>query len=325
MISTCPNCGSQVYGDLSIHDRSCDGGNSGALLDPFNGNVDPHNGNASLNNCIVSVDTKENRETLKSIFPDCTDERIQETLQISSDLENAVTSILKEGSPPKYGLSEVRQVVEGFKGKSINVMLEERPFFFKVRRSNLWRDGIGFYKSSMGDLKRLKAEFRVSFEGEDGVDCGALRAEFFSKFFEYALKELFEFVEGKEWQHVPKRSGGNVQIFKVLGTAIAHSVLHDGPFFPFLAPWVVDILCSKTSGQISVADIPVTSATGCTINFIKSLDSCSSNKMISDLFDSADGPAFEQIVGLSDWDQNEEITIKNKEILIHMLVFEELV
>ena len=102
MISTCPNCGSQVYGDLSIHDRSCDGGNSGAFLDPYNGNADPCNGNAGLNNGILSVDTKENRETLKSIFPDCTDERIQETLQISSDLEDPVTSILKEGSPPKY-------------------------------------------------------------------------------------------------------------------------------------------------------------------------------------------------------------------------------
>ena len=101
-----------------------------------------------------------------------------------------------------------------------------------------------------------------------------------------------------------------------------------GPFFPFLAPWVVDILCENqggTSGQISVDDIPLTSATGCTVNFIKSLESCSSNKMISELFDTADGPAFEQIVGLSDWDQNEDITINNKAILADMLVYEELV
>ena len=25
LISTCPNCGTEVYGDLSLHDRNCEG------------------------------------------------------------------------------------------------------------------------------------------------------------------------------------------------------------------------------------------------------------------------------------------------------------
>eukprot|EP00794_Sanderia_malayensis_P014728 gene14728-16262_t len=82
-------------------------------------------------------------------------------------------------------------------------------------------------------------------------------------------------------------------------------------------------LLNGTSGDILLEDIPVTRATGCLINFIKSLQQCETKEAINELFDTSDGPAFEQIISSSDWDPQEDVTVGNKNILIDMLLHEE--
>ena len=49
------------------------------------------------------------------------------------------------------------------------------------------------------------------------------------------------------------------------------------------------------------------------------MNECDTEKSINDLFDTADGPAFEQIINSSDWDPNEPVTSSNKAILANML------
>ena len=99
-------------------------------------------------------------------------------------------------------------------------------------------------------------------------------------------------------------------MFKIFGIIIAQSLLHSGPYFNCLAPWVVDILLNSVSGNIQMDHIPVTSSTGNLLNFIKSLYNCNNEQSIKELFNSADNrPAFEQLVSSVDWDPNEPITI----------------
>ena len=69
--------------------------------------------------------------------------------------------------------------------------------------------------------------------------------------------------------------------------------------------------------------IPITSSTGNLLNFIKSLYNCNNEQSIKELFDSANGPVFEQLVSSTDWDPNEAVTVENKEILINLLLYEE--
>ena len=69
--------------------------------------------------------------------------------------------------------------------------------------------------------------------------------------------------------------------------------------------------------------IPVTSSTGNLLNFIKSLYNDNNEQSVKELFNFADGPAFEQLVSSTDWDPNEPITTENKEILINLLLYEE--
>ncbi len=195
----------------------------------------------------------------------------------------------------------------------------------RVTRSTLWRDALTFYKTNMGDKQKLFQKLFVTFEGEDGIDAGALKIEFFTLVFNEAKKQLFESADSKDWLLIPKRAGGNLQIFKIFGMIIAHSLLQNGPFFNFLAPWVVDLLLNEegTSGDLMLECIPLNCATGCLINFIQLLKSCESNDAINELFSTADGPAFEQIISSSDWDPNETVTMDNKDVLVNLLLHEE--
>lgn len=50
---------------------------------------------------------------------------------------------------------------------------------------------------------------------------------------------------------------------------------------------------------------------------------CDTEERINYLFDGVDGPAFDQVINSSDWDSNEHITMKNKDISVNMLLYEE--
>ena len=56
------------------------------------------------------------------------------------------------------------------------------------------------------------------------------------------------------------------------------------------------------SRNVPLSHISVTAATGNLINFVESLNEFDTEKSINDLFDTADGPTFEQIINSSDWD-----------------------
>lgn len=186
---------------------------------------------------------------------------------------------------------------------------------------------MSFYKRALGEKENLFKKFRGFFYGEDGIDAGALKNEFFTIVFNVAKDELFEPLNKKEWFFIPKRSGGNLQIYKIFGVIVAHSLLQDGPFFNHFAPWVTDMLQHEhaSSGGFSVTDIPLTSSTGCLISFIKKLLECNEDVEIQALFSSADGPAYEQIVALSDWNNDVEVTVNNRNILIDIIIQDELV
>ena len=78
-------------------------------------------------------------------------------------------------------------------------------------------------------------------------------------------------------------------------------------------------------GDISVDQVPVAGATGCLLNFIRSLEACKNDEDIQLLFTDANGPALEQLISSSDWDPVEVITVENRTILINMLIYEDAV
>ena len=71
--------------------------------------------------------------------------------------------------------------------------------------------------------------------------------------------------------------------------------------------------------------IPLNSGTSILKLFLQKWENASSNKELESMFDCEEGPAFEQILNLSQWDIHNTVTMENRNLLISMLVFEELV
>ena len=304
-----------------MHNRFCQGGSSTTtacsnIFDSSNNLHTPEELNK--NERIEKKLVEENISFLQEMFTNASETCIKHALRQTNSLDDAV-SMLVDGD----GLGTVSKVLAAIQEKTVDAGSE---YVLKISRDNVWADGMKFYKTALGDISLLKKKFVVKFDNESGIDLGALKNEFFTLMFEKAKKELFESDVSKVWQCVPKRSGGNTHIFKIFGIIIAHSLLHRGPYFNNLAPWAVEILCDgEVSGQISVESIPLTLATGMTINLIKNLQNCNNDDDIVNLFNSTEAPGYEQIIGLSEWDQNVDITIENKSILIDMLVYEEVI
>ena len=103
----------------------------------------------------------------------------------------------------------------------------------KINREDIWWNAVRFYKISMAKKSNLFQKLVVEFEGEEDIDVGALTVEYFTKFLEIVRRDLFETMKSETFL-IPKRSGGNLTLFKILGIAIGHTLLQGGPPFPYL-------------------------------------------------------------------------------------------
>ena len=100
-----------------------------------------------------------------------------------------------------------------------------------VSREHLWREGLLFYKVSLGDKEKLFKKLSLQLIGEEGLDGGALTNKVFTLFFNEMKSQLFEPVNSKSWLFVPKRTDENLQIFKIVGIIVANTILQGGPLF----------------------------------------------------------------------------------------------
>jgi hypothetical protein len=46
-----------------------------------------------------------------------------------------------------------------------------------IKWENVWRDGFCLYKNALSDPQQLLKDVRVQFEGQEGIDAGALKFE----------------------------------------------------------------------------------------------------------------------------------------------------
>ncbi len=80
---------------------------------------------------------------------------------------------------------------------------------------------------------RLRETLSVEFSGEEGIDGGALRVDFF----EILMKEIdAHLLEGNPVRRLPKKDWGLESTFVLAGTMVAHSLVQGGPGLPILCP-----------------------------------------------------------------------------------------
>ena len=128
-----------------------------------------------------------------------------------------------------------------------------------VSRSDLWKRALIFYKSHKRE--DLVKPLNISFDGpyDVGVDAGGPRRDFFGDVLRNVNQMLFE---GDDHKWVPQHSWEKANMMKLGGIAIAHSILHGGPTFPVLAPYVFYFILSGNqeiaSTYVRQEDLPQT-------------------------------------------------------------------
>lgn len=142
-----------------------------------------------------------------------------------------------------------------------------------LHRDRIWRTALGFYKQCMKDPDQLRREVRIEFDGEEGIDAGALRNEFFELLLRQINDQLFE---GRDNSRLPKKDSNLQRLFECAGVIIAHSVFQGGPAFPCLCAaafnYIIYLDKDKALQEIpTIDDIPQNAATSGLLTLISSV------------------------------------------------------
>lgn len=110
---------------------------------------------------------------------------------------------------------------------------------------------------------QLRREVRIEFKGEEGVDAGGVRNEFYAMLIRELDEKLFE---GSINNRLTKRDSNLQRMFETAGVIMAHSVLQGGPGFPCLCPaafsYIIHLDKERALEQLPTADdIPRNDAT----------------------------------------------------------------
>lgn len=136
---------------------------------------------------------------------------------------------------------------------TINFQDIDNSHTIKIRRNRLWDDACTEFSKDFDHSKPLQ----VQFVGEDGIDGGGLRREFFS----LAIQKAGNLLEGPSDRKVFRHNlvALNCKKYKILGTIVAFSVIYGGPLPSYLSPPIVHYLLYGHDGSncnATVDDIP---------------------------------------------------------------------
>ena len=186
--------------------------------------------------------------------------------------ETQRTSMEEAGSSHSHHSSTLstQQVLREY---SARVLDKQHVVQLEVKRERLWRTALGFYKNSARRPERLLHDFCIEFEGEEGIDAGALRNEFFENLLKYMDQEMFK---GDVSRRVPKKDCSLEKNFVYAGMMIGHSILHGGPGYPCICPAVYSFLLfgdkEKALQELpSVDNVPKNASTMGLCNLITSV------------------------------------------------------
>ena len=79
---------------------------------------------------------------------------------------------------------------------------------------------------------------RVAFEDQPAIDTGGVTRQFFTDILQQLAQGKLQLFVGPANRLRLAYSPQVLPVVKILGTLIAHSLLHEGPGFPYFAPFV---------------------------------------------------------------------------------------
>ena len=190
---------------------------------------------------------------LQEMFPGVPRTKLEQTVKTSISLQEAAEEVCDtEGQEPPPEVMTIGDVLlklqSDFKGSD---------FTLTIKRDELWMGALRFYKTALTERERLWQGLAIIFQGEEGLDGGALKTEFF----ELLLKEIqLRLFEGPDESKVPVRDSSKAFLLKLAGVAISHLIIQKGPVFGALSPAVYYHLAGcdpdLVASQIEKNDVP---------------------------------------------------------------------
>lgn len=203
------------------------------------------------------------------MFPSISRNQLQQIVAGVSSIESAIEILLCRKVRPPQDLPSL------LKEQRAKLIIDDSTLLTMSRACVVNKAKV-FYKTCLNQPCRLKKNLCVSFSGEPGIDAGAIKNDFFLKFFRYLQEELFE---GNDYRLVPKYHWGSNYDFEIAGAAVAHSIILGGPGFAVLHPAIYAHMAIQDPEVMDVSDlpcaddIPLNSATSDTIDLIDKVSS----------------------------------------------------
>lgn len=259
---------------------------------------------------------------------------------VSGKTEEEVTSVLKESdenlqvaaaqllaSDDSTSLEKKEEIhytlAELVEERISKQMLSDEDLTWSVKREGIWRCALSFYKTAQVNPQRLKKNLVIEFDGEQGLDGGALKKEFFSLLFKEVDWRMFE---GSRDHRIPRKGCDNIGLFKLAGAMLSHSVMQNCPCLLQFPAWLFDLLVSGdpsvVTETISIQDMPKTSATENLTSLIQKLDSAKNDEEISSILDN---DVYLEIINQSQWPPERMINTNTRHMLAQQLILNDVV
>ena len=258
---------SSSQGMSSLGSSSQGASNQGARL---KGESSPVVTGFSSQICTTDRETSLWADQLSEMFPDSPKHKIEDAVQRAATLEEAanqvcefqeeivmVTSVPETCEDEKLYFASTESVVG-----SLMANVKTDDYSLTVDRDEVWRGALIFYKKALTNSDILRNNLTIAFKGEDGLDAGAIKAEFFEMLLKEIQQRLFE---GSEWSMLPVKDSSKGLLFQLAGIIVSHSIAQGGPSFSALCPAVYFYLAGANPlyvlSQLKKQDIPLNAGT----------------------------------------------------------------
>ncbi len=259
---------------------------------------------------------------LKDAFPDEDDKTLEDIASVAISIDQAACLLLDKKEETKENLP-LEELIDKFVEK--NQFRGDESIL--VDRETFWLDVVKFYKKALSKPDILRKELYVAFDGEEGLDGGAMKIEFFTLALNEIKARLFE---GAERNMVPIKDATKGILFQLAGVVISRAFLQRSSIgFPYLAPHIYSQIVEEEEDEIATQmkkeHIPLDASTALLHEFLTALENCTTDEDVHALLEeNVKNEAYWQIINSSRWPKEKIVDISSKEFLLQHLIFHEL-
>lgn len=279
--------------------------------------------------------TSPHIDTLSAMFPRISKATIQDILRNTKSIDVAA-NILSEKSASE-NMSDMLQIKCVDKDMSLKEILnqitslasENDTITLEIERDNLWMESLRFYKRNLVNSQVMTKKLIIEFKGEDGLDGGAMKTEYFNLLLEEVKNRLFE---GENNSLLPVKDITKAVLFKVAGMIIVHSLIAGvDTGFPVLAKPYFLHMCGRDTDSLieslNKSHIPANATTENLIELIESLDQCKTKDDIDKLLykDNQKQDVFWSLINSAHWPADKNINKENVPLLVQQLILNDVI